>query len=323
MQPQSFHRVEAVYPNWRGFLRLSSFDNHVLHEGDERKGTYRLDGGTLVVHWDDATSDAFSEYFGRFLHQRLLTELPALERLVAVTLREKMIAATRISVTVPNSNYEVTLRLSSSDIPTFQQIFGDYEYDSPHLPPSADVIVDLGANIGLATVFFGMRYPQARLLAVEPDPGNFAALVANTAALGDRVQRQQAAVWMRDGTINLHTEGEDGASLGAWGGRTSDLAGATSSVTKCYRLDTLLDAAGFATVDMLKMDIEGAELQIFSTGVERWISRVGMIIIETHDRFQPGSEETIRRVIQPVFEELPPVGENLFFRRAKTGGPTA
>jgi FkbM family methyltransferase len=39
------------------------------------------------------------------------------------------------------------------------------------LPPEASTIVDLGANIGLAALYFGTRYPQAKILSVEPDPG--------------------------------------------------------------------------------------------------------------------------------------------------------
>jgi FkbM family methyltransferase len=209
----------------------------------------------------------------------------------------------------------VALRLNSSDIPTFDQIFGKYEYESQSLPQSARSIVDLGANVGLAAVFFGLKYPQAEILAVEPEDSNFAIMASNTAALGSRIKTERAAVWIYDGHINLQTDAEDGSPLGAWGVRTSDRIDNATAVTKCFKLDTLLDNAGFSTVDILKIDIEGAELQVFSEGAESWLPRVGMIIIETHDRFQAGSEQAVRQAIASLFEELPSIGENLFFRR--------
>jgi tRNA1(Val) A37 N6-methylase TrmN6 len=83
------------------------------------------------------------------------------------------------------------LRLDTTDIEAFEQIFVRFDYESSNLPVSAGVILDLGANVGLATVFFGIRYTDAKLLAVEPSESNFAAMVHKTIALaiasqGDR-----------------------------------------------------------------------------------------------------------------------------------------
>ena len=50
-------------------------------------------------------------------------------------------------------------------------------------------------------------------------------------------------------------------------------------------------------------------------GAEEWLSRVTLIIIETHDRFRPGSEEAVRKAVHPMFDELTPWGESLLFRR--------
>jgi FkbM family methyltransferase len=316
-------RVEAIHPHWHGILRLSAQDRSVRHEGNANRGKYDLRDGRLTVYWEQYAPDVFVDCLGKYVHEKVMAAIPATEGLFAVTVNKKVFSATRITLAVPNSDYEVALRLNSSDLPTFYQIFGMYEYDSPSLPQSAGTIVDLGANVGLAAVFFGLKYPQAQILAVEPEGNNFSLMASNTAALGARIRRQQAAVWTHDGQINLQTDAEDGSSLGAWGVRTSDTLDNASAVTKCFRLGTLLDQAGFRTVDILKVDIEGAELQVFSEGAESWLPRVGMIIIETHDRFQPGSEQAVRQAIAPLFEEMPSIGENLFFRRIGmvNGGP--
>jgi FkbM family methyltransferase len=315
MNDSEGRRIEAIHPHWHGFLRLSARDTSVQHEGNGNRGKYDLRDGRLTVYWEKYAPDVFVDCLGKYVHEKVMAAIPAAEGLFAVTVNRKPYSARLISLSVPDSDYEVALRLNSSDIPTFDQIFGSYEYESPNLPQAAGSIVDLGANIGLAAVFFGLKYPQAQILAVEPEASNFALMAANTAALGARIRAEHAAVWVHDGQINLQTDAEDGSSLGAWGVRTSDSLDNAKAVTKCFRLDTLLDKAGFGTVDILKVDIEGAELQVFSEGAAKWLTRIGMIIIETHDRFQPGSEQAVRQAIAPLFEELPAIGENLFFRR--------
>jgi FkbM family methyltransferase len=154
---------------------------------------------------------------------------------------------------IPGSNYEISLRLRTSDVPTFEQIFVNFEYESPNLPDFANAIVDLGANIGLATVFFALKYPETKILSIEPEENNFAAMLENTAALGARVQKQNAAVWVKDGFINLHTENENSLSFNAWGVQVSENTNESNKITKCYKLGTILDNSGFNSVDILKI----------------------------------------------------------------------
>jgi FkbM family methyltransferase len=315
MNSLSFRRVEAIHPHWHGFLKLSNADDSVEHIGHASKGTYDVTDNLLTVRWEKYAPDIFLEIAGIYVERSLKDHLPRLEHLFALKLGEKVIAAKRISVVVPDTEYEVTLRLGTSDIPTFGQVFGSCEYQSPNLPNSADTIVDLGANIGLASVFFGLKYPDARLLAIEPEESNFIAMVDNTRALGGRVQRQHAAVWTEDGFISLHTESDAGLPLGAWGAQVSSRENASSTPTRCFQMGTLLNQAEFDHVDILKIDIEGAELEIFSQTAQLWLPRVQLIIVETHDRFRPGSELAVREALALMFEELPRCGENLFFRR--------
>lgn len=315
MEQSNFRRIQAIHRHWTGFLRLSNSDHSVVHEGPDDKGTYEISGQKLTVRWEKYSPDVFVELSGIYVAEPLLQELPRAEHMFAITVGSKPVLATRASVALPDSAYQVDLRLRTSDIPTFEQVFIRREYESPDLPPFANSIVDLGANIGLATVFFGLKYPTAHILSVEPEDSNFAALLSNTEALGDRVQKRRAAVWKTNGFINLHTESETGVSLDAWGVQVSDRADQSNKTTKCYELGTLLDEAGFNTVDILKVDIEGAELEVFSHCADEWLSRVGLIIIETHDRFRPGSDWAVRNAIDAMFDELPASGENLLFRR--------
>ena len=307
--------VRAVHMHWVGELMLSNTNDTVQHRTHLSRGTYKLTDRWLVVIWDDHRPDSFRLIGDLFIHDRLIEAAPDLERTHLVSVGERQFLARQISLSLPGTPYNVALRLSTSDIATFKQVFVNKEYDSPHLPKSATAIIDLGANIGLSTVFFGIKYPGARILAVEPEEQNYQLLLTNTAALGSRVHPINAAAWVRDGLVNLHTKSEEGADLGAWGARVSESGNWSSREVRCVTPRTLLHDAGLESVDILKIDIEGAEFELFSEGTETWLSRALLIIIETHDRFRPGSDGAVRRALQPMFRELPRSGENLIFER--------
>jgi FkbM family methyltransferase len=310
-----FTSVRALHPDWGGYLNISHIDDTVSLNGEASRGTYTLSQNILTVYWETFPPDTFHNCSGIYIHRDLLAGIPNIHKLRTVAIRSGLVPATKISVVIPDTDYEVTLRLDTSDSRTFEQIFIDKKYESPNLPASAHTILDLGANIGLATVFFGTRYPEASILSVEPDDSNCRLTIDNAAALGSRVKILQAAAWTNDGLINLRTEGEDGLPLGAWGVQVSQGHGANDKTAKCASVRTLIDAANFDRVDILKIDIEGAEHEIFSQGAEEWLPRANLVIVDAHDRFRPGTEETVRRAMQPMFEELPRSGETLFFRR--------
>ena len=308
-------RVPATHPHWNGFLLLSEDDDKIIHEGTGSTGRYQRQGDRLVLRWDKFDPEAYLLVSGCYIQETLAKGMPNANNVLMVTLGRQMLRATKLSVLVPEYNYEVTLRVGTSDVPTFEQVFTNREYESANLPEAAEGIVDLGANIGLASAYFALRYPKARILAVEPEAENFMMLQANTQALGGRVVPVLGAVWKEDGSTNLHTEDDAGRPMGAWGVQVSDAQSAAARTIDCYRLDTLLKISGFEHVDILKIDIEGAELELFTYSAEAWLDRAKLIAVETHDRFRPGSEAAVRDALADSFEELPQVGENLFFRR--------
>jgi FkbM family methyltransferase len=310
-----FTSVRALHRDWGGYLNISNIDNSVNLNGEASRGTYTLSHNILTVYWEQFPPDIFHECSGIYIHRDLLVGIPNVHNLLAVAIGSTSVSASKIAVIVPDADYEVSLRLGTSDSQSFEQIFIGNKYESPHLPTSANTILDLGANIGLATVFFGIRYPEASILSVEPDASNCRSTIDNAAALGSRAKILQAAAWTDDGVINLHTEDEDGLPLGAWGIQVSDRIDANNNTAKCASVGTLIDAANFDRVDILKIDIEGAEYEIFSKGAEEWLPRVNLVIVDIHERIRPGTEETVRRAMHPLFEELPRSGETLFFRR--------
>ncbi|MFQ5668095.1 MAG: FkbM family methyltransferase [Candidatus Binatia bacterium] len=140
-------------------------------------------------------------------------------------------------------------------------------------------IVDCGANIGLATLYFKRLYPQARITAYEADPALHALLEGNLRDNGVAgAEALQAAVWTDNGTIDFCCEGADSGTIDALAG---DLHGATRNVP-CVRLRDLLQRE---PIDLVKLDIEGAERAVLADCADV-LGDVRAMFIDVHE-FDP------------------------------------
>lgn len=178
----------------------------------------------------------------------------------------------------------VFLRVPSSDVLAFAQIFQGRQYQVlARRPPR--VIVDAGANIGLASVFFANKFPEATIIAVEPEPANFAMLVRNAAPYPN-ISPVNAALWNADGLVNILDNG-----LGSWGFVTESIGADSnqdpSSHVRAMTMVTLFASCRLTTIDLLKIDIEGAEKEVFESAGS-WINQVDALMVELHDRLKEG-----------------------------------
>jgi len=186
------------------------------------------------------------------------------------------------------------LRLRTTDISLFWDILVNDEYDwKPNLMPR--VIVDAGANIGLTSVSFANKYPEAKIFAVEPESSNYEILTKNTAAYPNIVP-VHAALWKDNEDLNLVNPGG-----GHWGFQARELA-QTDYREKCKHVvgmtvDKLMSDYRVSYIDILKVDIEGAEKEVFEDS-SRWIDRVGVIMIELHDRLKVGCSRSVYSAVR-------------------------
>lgn len=321
MDENLFERVHVVHSQWSGELWLEKQGNKVVHAAHPSKGYYRRERDRLIVSWDSFPPDSFILTRGAFLDERIAVNIPELKKLRFVEVSGRTIPCTRVYLRTPKEGYEVCLRLETTDSTVFEQIFLYEEYASPHLPTHARTIVDLGANIGMSTIFFALRYPEAGIIAVEPDFHNFEILKANVANLGERAKVEHAAAWAHDGQISLVLQDTHGRALEAWGVQVSESSQSETTRTAripSYCMETVFEKAGFGEIDILKVDVEGAEKEIFLADPSRWLPRVKFVVIETHERFKPGSEKAVLDALRDDFERLPMSGENLIFKRRET-----
>jgi FkbM family methyltransferase len=159
--------------------------------------------------------------------------------------------------------------------------------------PAPRAIVDLGSNIGASVLYFACCYPGARIVAVEPDPETFRKLQANVASL-EGVQARRLAVGARDGEVVFFP------SPRSWESslHPTPLSGEAITVRQ-VTLDTLLDEAGLDHVELVKLDVEGAEYDVLSAcaGLP---TRVDALIGELH----PGHAD-VYRATRRLLDKLP------------------
>jgi len=203
-------------------------------------------------------------------------------RALAARTLQKVRAPKLVRLAVPGTQHSVLARVEGSDLAAFRHVFGGaYELELPQEPR---LIFDLGANVGYASVYFALRHPGARVLAVEPVPANAALLRRNVASL-PRVEVVEGAAWPRSGRLELADPGK-----GYWGMRVH--AAGDGGAVRAVTIKELLADAGASRVDLIKIDIEGSELELFSENTE-WVAGVGMLVLELHDRFRPGCREAL------------------------------
>jgi FkbM family methyltransferase len=174
---------------------------------------------------------------------------------------------------------------TGGELAVLHHIHLDQEY-SPRVRPRT--ILDLGANAGFAALFFHRRFPGARIIAVEADPATYARLVRNVASLA-RVTTVHAAIVGHDGPVRFFPSAESIASSlhpVAGGGRAVRVPGIS--------IGTLMREHGLGSVDLVKMDIEGAELEALRTAP---LDRIDELIAEIHYELIGADESAVRRLL--------------------------
>jgi FkbM family methyltransferase len=205
-----------------------------------------------------------------------------------------------IKLQTPRGRRHFFLRkASAADQGVFHQIFSNQDYNLARLQrhqhleeylsriaPAKPLILDCGANIGASAVWFATNYPQAKIVAIEPDPANMTLLRLNCQGLD--VEPLEGAISCRRETLSVIDPG-----LGEWGYRTEKNPpfAARAMTTKAYPVSHVLEVYKEHVPFIVKIDIEGGEDRLFQ-GDTSWIDAFPLLIIELHDWLLPGSSSS-------------------------------
>jgi len=192
---------------------------------------------------------------------------------------------------------EVALRVpdcDSSDTRVFEQVFLMKDYAQvlewfSDVSPGKEIktILDIGANIGCSALFFCIQLPAPDIFCLEPEESNYTRLLLNISLNpGRQIRCHRAALWTHPGDLYCSHDFRDGKE---WGSRFVEATSDDKPDQKVSAIDIneLAEKAGFAQVDFLKVDIEGAEADLFRTQLfqDFLAKKVCRVAVEVHEEF--------------------------------------
>jgi FkbM family methyltransferase len=210
------------------------------------------------------------------------------------------------------------LRLGSTDFLVFDQVILDEEY-APIIQLIKDsqasvnrfTIIDAGANVGFASLYFSKQFPASQIVSIEPDTSNFNSLQSNIEInqLKNAVFPLKGGIWGKTSKLNLSNSFRDGRE---WSLNLEETSIDEKGAIDAFSLDDIMKKFNFNVVDFLKIDIEGGEKNLF----EHWsndpsiLRSVRFLALEIHDEM--ADRNFISNVLEQAGFKLTEINETTF-----------
>ena len=199
-----------------------------------------------------------------------------------------------------------TLRNNPYDYVTFEEVLLKQSYQLPEgFTPRT--IIDGGGNIGLTAVFFANRFPAATIITVEPDAANFKLLEANCLAY-ENITPVNAGIWSHSAHLAVIDSGGGNNAF-----TVQEVPGPSPGTITALSIPEIMQRQQWKTVDVVKLDIEGSEKQVFSENYESWLPAAKAVYVELHDRMVEGCSKAVFAAMSKFNFSCGIVGENLLF----------
>jgi FkbM family methyltransferase len=207
------------------------------------------------------------------------------------------------------------LRGGRADFLVFAQIFLDHEF-APLRQQDLARILDLGGNIGLASTWLLNTFPRAKIVTIEANFDNYASLEANLAPYSDRATIVKGGVWWRQTPLALvRRESEADAQV-----REAQAGDNPADIMEGWDVPSLMERGGFSEIDLLKIDIEGAEVDLLLKDADRWLPQVRNLSVELHG---PECEAALERALASYTYQRQVHGELTFCFNLRRRQPSA
>ena len=191
---------------------------------------------------------------------------------------------------IPSKKFNIYLRPNTKDLETFEEIFLSNIYNI-NLPIEPKTIVDAGANIGLASTFFKLKYPSSQIIAIEIEKSNVEMIVKNTSSFNN-ITVLERALFNKNAFFKIEDPYNATNSF-----QIKEVSESENFDIQSVTLDEILETNNWETIDVLKIDIEGAEKQLFEKNYENWLPKTKIIMVETHDRMISKCSFTVMKTI--------------------------
>lgn len=174
----------------------------------------------------------------------------------------------------------IYFRKKTKDKETFKEIFNKNIYNIK-LPIVPSLIIDAGSNTGFASLFFKLKHPEAKIITLEIETENVKMIRKNLKNLND-VEIIQKGLFNKKAFFKIENPYHATNSF-----IIKEVCPTENYDIESITIDEILLSKNIETIDILKIDIEGAEKDLFKKNYENWLPKVKIIMIETHDRMVP------------------------------------
>lgn len=224
-------------------------------------------------------NNVLRKIYKRFYSDPVAMELDRLVRLPRYTATETYLLGEKVIIVDGPSFVHGYEEIFKSEIYKFS-----HDNDSP-------LIIDCGANIGLATLFFKHHFPNAKILAFEPDPHIFNVLSENVGNFSFKdIELHQKAVWINDDGVNFVQEGGFSGRIPIESDRGIKI--------KVPSVDLSEVLKNYEEIDFLKIDIEGAEYEVIMR-INSQLKKVKHLFLEYHSK--KDQPQTLHELLSILF----------------------
>ena len=202
--------------------------------------------------------------------------------------------------------HSIFLRKNSSDLSVFVEVILDEVYNIP-IQIKPNVIIDCGANVGLTSLYFKNKFPDSKIIAIEPEIKNFEMMSHNLVKY-ENVNIYNNGIWSKKAFLEIVDVGKSN-----WGFTVKEVETKTANSISALSIKDLMEINNISEIDILKIDIEGSEKILFEKDYEYWLSKTNILIIELHDRLITDCSKTFFKAIVNYNFTFLNKGENLIF----------
>ena len=182
----------------------------------------------------------------------------------------------------------------------------DFLYLMQDTIKSSNNILDGGANIGAFSRIIHAINPNAKIIAVELEESNCEMVKMNMKFSNTEILH--GAIWNKDEKLSIQNH-----EVGHEAGFCVDVNNKGKGVVNGYTIDMIFDKYNIEKLDIVKLDVEGAEIEIFDDSSEKWLDRVNILIVELHDRHRMGCSVAVYGRLQKHGYRCKNYGENVIF----------